>query len=512
MSTKANVWIPPEVLSEISNAATEHVALISGGLRVTSLEPQIALEYAGDPFEFPYTVSHVCSSWRSAVLCTPEVWSRLFIGAGDLWRLFKDLTYGRARSAHMLKEWTKRGGKRPRSIVLDLRFGLVPGGPYNLPVVVPRMCTAIEILLGILSESMQYWQLLRVCVEANRDLGSNLLRCLSLPPFSGHGAVPLLEDLCILLHGYMPGANHALFGGNTPSLTNLTLKSVRPIWPGAGSHIFSGLTCLELQYLQNRASSAYNDAMPTYNQFRAALSCCPDLHSLTLDGFMPNLHPAPEAGSEASLFPLKNLETLRLSHIHDEDLADLILYIPTRNLVELILTLRPSPERTAGEADYNYTGFMQPLTPEPPEEPHPWHTLGKLTHLTLRTIVCEDDDLIILFDRLPQLTHLELGIKKMRFLWLPTEPEPLRFALPALAYLRVFGPERAVAHLEAYEASFAEMMLKRVECACRKLVQLIVPGWLEAKLSEMGTSTGYTGELCVDEETARFRDEYGYEE
>jgi hypothetical protein len=364
--------------------------------------------------------------------------------------------------------------------------------------------------------SLPYWRTFKV--EMTKiEIAYKVLEMLSTFP-----CAPLLEDLdiradCGLLRN-CPAGGYAPFSANLPKMSSLSVLNVPLNWKKKA--LFKNLQALVLEYEADMEDFFDAEVMPTYARMHAALRDADKLSSLRLSGFVPRIPINFTRVTRERILRLPNLRTLTLSFISPEDVADLAPYLPLENLSHLTLNLR---SQSIG-AGWDYTAFMQILFPDPIIGlPEPWHKLSQLTYLDLLGLKCEEHELILMFDALTGLTHLEISMTKaIRQLPIPCnfiegggengKTLPI-FAVPKLRYLRVFGGDSLRDSCDGeFDGVFAELMESRIKNGCRKLLQLIAPEWLVIRLRARGGTDKYTKYLDANEDTVRFRDEYGLED
>ncbi|KAH7107247.1 hypothetical protein BKA62DRAFT_682832 [Auriculariales sp. MPI-PUGE-AT-0066] len=479
---RANDHLPFDMLFGVFTLVAERTEIICNILPEARMSMDAAFALGGDPFRQALKLSHVCRTWRSAAFAVPKLWAPIFIGPELLWMWPRDPT----GTAECLFQWVQRGADWPRTVLLDLRFDLPPG-VYNLDVVIPRMCEFIEMTL-VLHVAAEHHEFAQVALNALRRME----------------AAPNLENLGFTITASMPNSirpnGWRFFRGNTPKLASLHIENVRLDWRSNYHSAFAKLEFMSLTYDKDLEDASNSVTMPTYMQLFNALTDSPNLYDLHLHGFVPRMARALPPSAE-TILQLPYLRSLALKSIDPQDMADLVPYLPLQALTHLNLDLwqEHQPRLLVDPNFSNNTDFMQVLFPDDDTiTPYPWHDLSSLTHLKISTLKCDEDDYFIMFDAIPQLTHLEMSLTKVfRIIFLPMPPvgegeESMTFPAPKLQYLRAFAGKSLIQDDQDFPDLFVEIMVKRIENGCQKLRQLIVPQALEEQLRARGDFKEYT--------------------
>jgi len=502
---RGNSRLPFDILHRVFNEMAQPNQRLCDAL---SPKATIRMEYTfrdmGDPYELAATLGQVCTSWRDAVLDTPRLWALIVIRPNFLWSFVSvRREYGYPEtSIQRLRQWIERGRETPRTLIIDLRFGMVPGGWFDLEVAVPKMVNVIKMMFKEITSVLKYWK--SVHLEAENDPFAQVV----LGELRIAAGAPSLERLAISfpygLHGSLQGSQGWLpFQGDVPKLKLLTLQNVRLDW--RSTELFRSLISLSLTYSDSMEDSWVSQCMPPYQQVFEALSHAEKLSSLVFDGFVPQMSAAPELSAMTTL-RLPALKSLDLKYVSPSDSVEFGQYLPFNTLRRLGLWLFIRPEHrneeTGPEAS-DCTEFVQMVSPDPDNnfEPEPWHDLSQLRYLTVYSIKCDEEDMILLFKTLTQLTHLETATTiVLRMLLIPMrqftseddavmqgQPKPLGyvppFPLPKLRYLRASGsgssPE--VSYKEA-SIALAKGLTFRVKMGCQILRQVIVEPSTESNM------------------------------
>lgn len=526
---RGNDHLPFDILHRVFEEVAQFNQLFCNAMPEVSIPMDTAFEILEDPYELASELGHVCTSWRTAVLATSRLWGLIMIGPEFLWN-FASTERGRPQETmRRLKRWVERGQETPRTLLVDLRFGMVPGGPFNLQVAIPRMFKVIQMMFKEVISVLKYWK--SVHLEAdNEPFAQAVLGELRIA-----AGAPNLESLTVSFPFGMPDSDtkHGWrpFQGDVPKLGFLSVRNVCLDWRHTA--MFRNLLGLSLAYTGDMEDSSVFMIMPKYQQAFKALCSADKLCSLYLSGFVPQMFTAPEPSAK-TILRLPALNALDLELISPDDIALFGHYLPFSTLSRLDLKICIPPAHRgaqAGPEANNCTEFMQMLLPYPEDniKPKPWHDLSQLRHLNLRYLMCEEDDLILLFDAVTRLTHLEITVTKaLRTLFLPVrphteednavmggQPKPQGYVsplpVPKLRYLRAFGGASLQGNEKQFHLALAEGFAFRVKMGCRMLRQLIVAEWMveELRANEEFAIETFTEGLCGNESTARFMDEYG---
>jgi len=524
---RGNSRLPFDILHRVFNELAQPNQRFCDALSPkATIRMDYTLRVLGDPYELAARLGQVCTSWRDAVLDTPRLWALIVIRPNFLWSFVSvRREYGYPEtSIQRLRQWIERGQETPRTLIIDLRFGMLPGGWFDLEVAVPKMINVIKMMFKEITSVLKYWK--SVHLEAENDPFAQVV----LGELRIAAGAPSLERLAISFPFGLHGSRQGWLPFQLPKLKLLTLQNVRLDW--RYTELFRSLVGLSLTYSDSMEDSCVSKCMPPYQQVFEALGHAEKLSSLVFDGFVPQMSAAPEV-SATTILRLPALKSLDLKYISPSDSVEFGQYLSFNTLhrLEIWLFIRPElrDEETGPEAS-DCTEFMQMIVPDPDNnfEPELWHDLSQLRYLTLYSIACDEEDMILLFKTLTQLTHLVIGATiALRMLLLPVrqftneddavmqgQPRPLEyvppFPLPKLLYLRAsgFGKSPEGSYKE-FPVALAKGLTFRVKMGCQLLRQVIVESsteWDMCNIEELPLE-GYTEHLD-DEFFEGFRDGY----
>ncbi|KAF9052125.1 hypothetical protein BJ165DRAFT_1340854 [Panaeolus papilionaceus] len=340
----------------------------------------------------PTTLSAISRPFRSLVVESPSLWSYILLDPPGLLHL------------RHLDLYLRRSQSHPLDILIDIRDPVWNWSEESHCFQFQHLYNALDIIISHCAR----WKRLEMFSDTWKPIHDFLLRTQPIQ-------TPSLEVLSLTRanvyfaryrQAFMPSqlvAPLALFGGHVaPRLRSIALTGVHMEWAQPPFH---NLTSLELKYHSLQVT-------PTLEQFRAICNACPDLRSLTIMGWGPQLPPT-SSNAGSGIFVLPRLTSFNFGYVNVEYAIRLLILfnLPSlkelviENLQKLVYNGATTPDDTALFQWFTASPTQSQASPFLPYNPQALPVPG-ITHLNIHNIGAQHTVLASFIRRFTSLTHL----------------------------------------------------------------------------------------------------------